>query len=377
MVPFGQGLIPVLQDFTAAFAVRVLRLLEIPVFLDGVLIAIPSGLFEVAEACAGLRFLIANVVIALLFCYVSFRRPWKWIVFIIISIVIPIIANAFRATAIILIAYWTNNEYAAGVDHIVYGWVFFAVIMISLLAIGNAFADPVIEDTDEPSPSRQKPAGTLPLIYSAPLVLAVLLVTPSYAAIMLKAPTAVPHLALPAVDVGAPWEPVAASNWQPSKSGADLTIARAYEQDGRRVDLFIGYYAYQRPGAELVSEKEGLADGQLWRTAERQQEELGIPGLPAMVELERLKTVANDERVSLALYWTAGRFVTNRYEVLAWLALDRLLGRNRPAAFIALSAPFTTTMGEGVTNLKKFLAENRDLPDYLNSIEITRPLGKS
>src|SRR4051794_24647360 len=55
MVPFGDFLIPSLQDFTAHFAVMLLRAVGVPVFHDGVLIEIPAGLFEVAEACAGVR----------------------------------------------------------------------------------------------------------------------------------------------------------------------------------------------------------------------------------------------------------------------------------------------------------------------------------
>ena len=60
-VPFGDFLIPPLQDFTAEFVVRALRLVDMPVYVDGWMIHIPSGSFHVAEACAGARFLISTV----------------------------------------------------------------------------------------------------------------------------------------------------------------------------------------------------------------------------------------------------------------------------------------------------------------------------
>ena len=53
----------------------------------------------------------------------------------------PIIANGFRAYGIILIGYWSDGKLAAGIDHLIYGWVFFSIVMIVLLMIGNSFAD--------------------------------------------------------------------------------------------------------------------------------------------------------------------------------------------------------------------------------------------
>ena len=74
MVPIGDALITPLQDFTARFAVELLRLSGIPVFHDGVMIQIPNGLYEVAEACAGIRFLIANLVISALFAHLAYEK---------------------------------------------------------------------------------------------------------------------------------------------------------------------------------------------------------------------------------------------------------------------------------------------------------------
>src|SRR3979409_1423007 len=47
LVPFGEFLVPTLQDFTARFAVLGLRMLGIPVFSAALLIAVPAGSFAV------------------------------------------------------------------------------------------------------------------------------------------------------------------------------------------------------------------------------------------------------------------------------------------------------------------------------------------
>ena len=58
--------VPELQRLTAHLAVAALQWTNIPVYLEGTLITIPSGAFEVAEACAGLRFLVVTLAIATL-----------------------------------------------------------------------------------------------------------------------------------------------------------------------------------------------------------------------------------------------------------------------------------------------------------------------
>src|SRR5437868_623376 len=63
LVPVGEELVPRLQDITATIAVRGVQLANVPVFLDGRLISTPTGDFLVAEACAGLRYLTACIVI--------------------------------------------------------------------------------------------------------------------------------------------------------------------------------------------------------------------------------------------------------------------------------------------------------------------------
>ncbi|MEX0757999.1 MAG: exosortase A, partial [Tistlia sp.] len=161
MVPFGEELVPALQDVTAQFSVRLLRLIGIPVFHEGVLIQTPTGFFEVAEACAGLRFLIANLVVAFLFCHFTYRVWWKWVAFMALATIIPILANGLRAFGIIYVAYKTDNTVAVGVDHLVYGWGFFTIVMLLSLFVGNLFADRGMAGlgTVEPAAAAPRPAS--------------------------------------------------------------------------------------------------------------------------------------------------------------------------------------------------------------------------
>jgi len=59
------------------------------------------------------------------------------IVFMAISILFPIIANAIRVFGIIITGYLTDMEHAVGADHLIYGWVFFSLVIVCLLGIGE------------------------------------------------------------------------------------------------------------------------------------------------------------------------------------------------------------------------------------------------
>ncbi len=163
MVPFGDEIVPLLQTFTADFIVFALNLLNIPVLDDGIYLTTPAGLFLVEEACAGLRFLLATIMVGTLFAWISFVSLKRRLIFIGLCFIIPIFANALRATGIVLIATWTDKEHAAGVDHLVYGWGFFAVILLLLIGLGSRYADreieslrplPVVSDENEALPAK-------------------------------------------------------------------------------------------------------------------------------------------------------------------------------------------------------------------------------
>lgn len=142
-IPFGEELVPFLQSITADISVAAVRMTGIPVFRDGLYITIPNGNFEVAEACSGIRFLISSIALGTLFAYMFFAKWWKRLIFVLFSLVFPIIANGVRAYGLILIGHYSNMELATGADHLVYGWVFFSLVIGTNFLIASRFADTV------------------------------------------------------------------------------------------------------------------------------------------------------------------------------------------------------------------------------------------
>ena len=139
LVPFGDEIIPPLQFLTADIAIALTRWSGVPASIDGIYIDTPAGLFIVAEACAGVKFLIAMVQLGVLVCFTRFTRWSRRAVFIMACVIVPILANGVRAWATIYVAQFIGAERATGFDHIVYGWIFFALVVALLLGIAWRF----------------------------------------------------------------------------------------------------------------------------------------------------------------------------------------------------------------------------------------------
>ncbi|MGN3973125.1 exosortase A [Tsuneonella sp. SYSU-LHT278] len=141
LVPFGDEIVPALQHVTARLAVALTHLSGVPAVIDGLTIDTPGGRFLVAEECSGVKFLMAMVAITSLAAWTGFSTWRARIVLVAGGAVISVLANGLRAWGTIFIAQWIGAERAAGFDHIVYGWIFFAIVIAGVLGAAWKFFD--------------------------------------------------------------------------------------------------------------------------------------------------------------------------------------------------------------------------------------------
>jgi exosortase A len=160
LVPFGAFLTPKLQDITTVLVRYGLDLLNIPAYIDGYTIEIPEGTFYIAEACAGLRFLIASIAFGCLYALLMYRSPWRRVAFIAASIGVPIIANGMRAVGIVTLGHVLGSAQAAATDHVLYGWIFFSLVILLLIALGLPFREDLERGVAPPGPRPDLPATT-------------------------------------------------------------------------------------------------------------------------------------------------------------------------------------------------------------------------
>ncbi len=259
LVPLGHELVPALQLITAKITIYLVELSGIPAVIEGVFIDTPAGLFEVAEACAGVQFLIAMVALGLLVANVCFASWRRRAVFLAACVIVPIIANGVRAFATVYVAQFVGAEKAVGFDHIVYGWIFFALIVAFLLAAAWRYfdrppGDPMIDAAAiNASPLLDKLTrwniGMIP-------ALGLLVLVSGGVQAWAKAADSLfadlpERIVLPQVEgwTAVPYAPRA--HWEPRAHGADRRLLGSYrDARGRQVDVFFALYASQGEGRE-------------------------------------------------------------------------------------------------------------------------------
>ncbi len=125
-----------LQVFASVVAEHVLFWFGVPILREGNVIHLPHTQLEVAEACSGLRSLLALITTGVVFAY-FFGRGWiHWIVIVLLSIPIAIFVNALRVTGTGYLAFHYGVEVATGYYHMLEGFAMFGLAFSLLASLG-------------------------------------------------------------------------------------------------------------------------------------------------------------------------------------------------------------------------------------------------
>ncbi len=139
MVPLPQSLVNIvafpLQLIAADWAVDLLYYLHIPALREGNIIHLPETTLFVAEACSGLRSLMALVTLGVVFAY-FFRQSWGERILIVASTIpIAIVVNSLRVSLTGILTYRFGEKAAEGTIHEFQGLITFGAAFILLLAL--------------------------------------------------------------------------------------------------------------------------------------------------------------------------------------------------------------------------------------------------
>lgn len=343
-VPVGEFLIQPLMGLTADFTVALLQLTGIPVYREGMFFSIPSGDWSVVEGCSGLRYLIASVTLGVLYAYLTYRSWQRRVLFAIAAVIVPILANSGRAYMIVMIAHLSDMKLAVGVDHFIYGWVFFGLVMLLLFWIGSFWR----EDVDAvPSGSPARPASraaSLPALPAALLAVAVAGVWPAYSGWLDT--RAVPAVAELRVDARDGWSPAAPfTNWVPHWVGADRQLRQVYAKDGQPVLLELNYYATQRQDAELVNSQNFMIQQKdpVWGNTGESITTVTIAGASRQVRQATLRGAAGQRLLVWQWNLVDGRATVNDLEAKLILAADRLRLAGDDGASVLIATRYDET----------------------------------
>lgn len=290
LVPVGSELEPMLQLLTADMAMALLRLVGIPAHIEGIFITTPTGYFEVAEACSGAKFVVAMTAYGVLVCHVCFCSWARRAMFLAFALVTCVAANGARAFGTIYIAHMRGIETAVGVDHVVWGWLFFAVVMALVMLAAWPFFDrrPGEQTLDMGALRRMRSRTGPSASLMAGMALAIMTAAPAWSHIStLKGAGDLAALTPPSVSGWQRTQSPMTYGWAPHFAGADQRYqARYTDAQGHIVDLAIVAYDRQSEGRELIGFGQGAADpasewtwsAPAWAPADARGEIITAPG---------------------------------------------------------------------------------------------------
>ncbi len=348
LVPFGSFLTPALQDFTAHFIVSGLDVIGIPNISDGNVIEIPEGVFFVAEACAGLRFLIASVAFGVLYAVTFYRTPGRQIAFVAASIVVPVLANGVRALGIVAAGHWLGSAEAAAADHLIYGWLFFSGVTLVLILCGLPFRQ---DGKPEPASRTLAPStrASLPAM--------------ALAAVLVGMIAAAGPLLAGGLDRGAALEPVAAMRavagctlrdrdaasrfWGMPATAGNAVQAFACH-DGMVELLVVAFPPRTNPTIILalqraLSEQEGAEDTEVTAIA-------GVPGW-------KLVTTSRPAHVAATALWLDGAFASGGLRSRMQQARNSLTGAGGVPVLAVIHAAGSESLRQEVAAISNFLRD--------------------
>jgi exosortase len=134
-----------LQLIASSWAESFLRVCQIPVLREGNLLVLAQQTLNVTEACSGIRSLMSLITLGLMLAYFL---PFKWIIrvaFVLTTIPIAIVANAFRVGGTGVLATYFGEKAAQGFFHTFSGWLVFVfafVVLLGEVAILHKFFAP-------------------------------------------------------------------------------------------------------------------------------------------------------------------------------------------------------------------------------------------
>lgn len=355
-VPMGEFVVPPLMEFTAKFTVFAVRASGIPVYQEGLHFVLPNGNWSVVEACSGVRYLIASFMVGTLFAYLTYSNLRKRAIFCAFAIALPIVANWLRAYIIVMIGYLSGNRLAVGVDHLIYGWVFFGIVILAMFWIGSRWRD--MEHA-----LRMTDGWTVPP-WSATRLHVLVALGAICAVALLAEHKLAPHdgpfvteLVLPEPAPGWQRSGDLPSGYQPSSSGARAAGHAVYGTASGPVGLWLDLYANQVEGRELVSwnnraQPQGPGDGKDWTLLEQGTRALSF----GRVFFKRFAGPRGNVDV-FHWYQLGERIVASDLEAKLRLAAMRLGGGHDAGVHVVLATPSDLRDG-GTERVERFIADH-------------------
>ena len=274
-IPVWELLLPALQFMTVAVSQTLLGWLGVPVAIDGSLVTIPEGTFQIVEGCSGKRYFMVALTVAIPLASLSALAPPRAAALLSATAALALVMNWLRVMIVIYAGHLTDmTSYLIVHEHLSLGWVMFAVLIALVCLLARWLSSPApappsaLPAAARSATAAQSAAGVPPLrqwiAHPAALGTLLILCLPTlgaaYARSMLGAAPAMRPAGLPVRAAPDAWYGPESpdTQWSPSFQGATGALRAAYDDTGRTVQVFVATYQSEQLGAKLVSSSNTL-----------------------------------------------------------------------------------------------------------------------
>jgi len=122
-----------LQLFVSRTAVWIVDGLGIPVFREGNVINIPGRSLQMAEACSGLRSMMALLTLSTLYGYLTLKSNYSRFFLMLSGIPAAVFVNVIRVVLIIMAFHYFGFDLTEGTAHTVLGLVVFCLALLFIV----------------------------------------------------------------------------------------------------------------------------------------------------------------------------------------------------------------------------------------------------
>lgn len=281
-VPIWDFVNPFLRAATTIVSGALLDLTGVPALIEGNLVTIPAGRFEIAAGCAGVAFFMTAGALAALYGHLHYDGRWaRRGLLLAVAFAGAMVLNWVRVYVVILAGHLTDMQhYLVRVDHYNFGWVLFVLGLVPFYAFARrlepaAAAGP--QQANTAAATGTASVQTARIATAALAALAVMAVAPLAWQRTSSAATDPTALSAPTWPAGAwqvealgdgagtsaqsPYAPVA---WRPAFVGADAEHGATFRKGDAVVDLWLIRYATQAQGKELVYYANHVAAPDAW-----------------------------------------------------------------------------------------------------------------
>lgn len=171
LLPVWGSLSGLLQILSVVVVSNIMGLTGIPVYVESVFVQIPSGTFEIADGCSGLRYMIVSLAIASIYVFMFVRSTSSAIKLVLLAIAGALITNWLRIAALIVIGHVTEMQSSLMEDHNMFGWYLYIPFMFIFYYVGNKLSTGPNETPVTSVQHEERAAGSLSIGLAAIVVI--------------------------------------------------------------------------------------------------------------------------------------------------------------------------------------------------------------